>query len=89
MFERTPVKIREHIDSGRLLVVYPFDITIKRIHRELTFKRNQFIVDNADEVVFAHIHAGGMLERVIVSDCKAVRVLDGNTKEKPEGIIDE
>ena len=67
MFERAPVKHREHIDNGQLLVVSPFDVKIKRPHRGLAFERNQFIVDNADEVVFAHICKGGMLERLVIS----------------------
>ena len=78
MIDRAPVKLREHIESGRLLIVSPFDQAIKRPNRNLAFERNQFIVDNADEVVFAHIHPGGMLERLTVRDGKAVRVLDGD-----------
>ena len=77
MLDRAPVKLREHIKSGRLLIVSPFDKTIKRPHRGLAFERNQFIVDNADDVVFAHIHVGGMLERLVIGDGKATRVLDG------------
>jgi len=76
IFDRAPLKLREHITAGRLLIVSPFDSAIKRPHRGLAFERNQFIVDNADEVVFAHIHAGGMLERLKTSDGKVVRVLD-------------
>ena len=75
MFDRAPVKLREHIESGRLLIVSPFDQAIKRPNRNLAFERNQFIVDNAAEVVFAHIHAGGMLERLTVRDGKTARVL--------------
>ena len=80
MFDRAPVKLREHIESGRLLIVSPFDSAIKRPHRGLAFERNQFIVDNADEVVFAHIHAGGMLERLTIREGAAVRVLDGGNR---------
>ena len=56
MFDNAPVKLRGHIDVGRLLIVSPFDIKIKRPHRGLAFERNQFIVDNAAEIVFAHIY---------------------------------
>ena len=78
MLDRVPVKLREHIASGRLLIISPFDKAIKRPHRGLAFERNQFVEDNADEIVFAYIHTGGMLERLAVCDGKAVRVLDKN-----------
>ena len=79
MFERAPVKLREHIDNGRLLVMSPFSMKIKRPHRRLAFERNQFIVNNADEVVFAHIYTGGMLEQLIFCKGIIVKVLDSKT----------
>ena len=85
ILDRASVELREHVASGRLLIVSPFDIAIKRPNRTLAFERNQFVVDNADEIVFAHIHAGGMLERVAVSESKAVRVLDSENTAKCEG----
>ena len=75
MLDRVPVKLREHIAVGRLLIVSPFSKAIKRTHRGLAFERNQFIVDSADDIVFAHIHTGGMLERLIVRKDAMVRVL--------------
>jgi hypothetical protein len=89
ILDRAPVKLREHVASGRLLIVSPFDIAIKRANRSLALERNQFVVDNADEVVFAHIHTGGMLERLTVSEGIAVRVLDvevHNNEDKPYGV---
>ncbi|MCL1976194.1 MAG: DNA-binding protein [Firmicutes bacterium] len=77
MFDRAPLKLREHIESGRLLIVSPFDQAIKRPNRELAYERNQFIADNADEVVFAHIHVGGMLEQLVIGDGNTTRFLDG------------
>ena len=61
IYDRAPVKYREHINAGRLLIASPFADVIKKPNRALAFERNQFIVDSADEIVFAHIHAGGML----------------------------
>jgi hypothetical protein len=76
IYDNAPAKFREHITKGRLLFVSPFNEYIKRPNRALAFERNQFIVDNADEVVFAHIHIGGMLERLTVSAGSKVTVLD-------------
>jgi predicted Rossmann fold nucleotide-binding protein DprA/Smf involved in DNA uptake len=76
IYEHAPTKLRPFIDAGRLLVVSPFPENIKRPNRDLAFRRNQFIVNNSDEVVFAHIRKGGMLEKLDISGSLAVKVLD-------------
>jgi predicted Rossmann fold nucleotide-binding protein DprA/Smf involved in DNA uptake len=75
IFDRTPAKLREYTEGGKLLIVSPFDKSIKRIHRGLAFERNQFIANNADTIVFAHIRTGGMLEQLVIGKGKAVRTL--------------
>lgn len=75
IFDRTPEKLREYIEGGKLLIVSPFDKSIKRIHRGLAFERNQFIADNADTLVFAHVRTGGMLEQLKIEVHKVVRFL--------------
>ena len=76
IFEKAPAKYQKHITAGRLLIVSPFGSIIKRPNRSLARKRNQFILDNADNVVFAHIYAGGMLEQLKIREGVMVRVLD-------------
>jgi hypothetical protein len=76
IYKRAPAKFREHIEAGRLLIVSPFADNIKKIHRRLAFERNQFVVDNADEVVLAYLHAGGMLERLVFREEVTVTRLD-------------
>jgi len=81
IYDRAPAKYREHIEAGRLLIVSPFADNIKKIHRGLAFERNQFVVDSADEVVFAHLHAGGMLERLVIREGVTVTLLDSHGTE--------
>lgn len=71
-----PAKLKQHIDAGRLLMISLLPAGIDRANRNLAFQRNQFIIDNADEVVFGHIHEGGMLEKLIIRKGLSVRVLD-------------
>jgi len=75
VFDRPPAKLREYIETGTLLIVSPFNKSIKRMHRGLAFERNQFIADNADTLVFAHIRTGGMLEKLVIGENKALRIL--------------
>jgi len=79
IYAKVPVKFKPYVDVGRLLFVSPFAANIARPNRELAFQRNQFIVDNADEVVFAHIHPGGMLEQLRVEAVVSIKVLDEGT----------
>ena len=81
IYAKPPAKLKPHIDAGHLLLVSPFPVGIDRPNRDLAFTRNQFIVDNADEVVFAHIHPGGMLEKLMLRSDLAVRVLDEEKKQ--------
>jgi hypothetical protein len=75
LYAKPPSKLKPHVDGGRLLIVSVFDVAIGRSNRELAFKRNQFCVDVSDEVVFAHIRVGGMLERLDATG-KLVKILD-------------
>jgi len=76
LYKNAPTKYIPHIESGRLLVVSPFTGNIQRPNNNLASMRNQFIIDSADEIVFAHIYKGGKLERLHVRDGVRVRVLD-------------
>ena len=76
MFKRTPPKLKSHIEAGRVLIVSQFPPGNEQRTRELATKRNQFVVDNADEIVFAHIYKGGMLDNLKIRDGIKVKVLD-------------
>ena len=76
IYDKPHPELRKHIDDGRLLIISTFPAGIPRYNRERATIRNQFIVDNADEVVFAHIHPGGMLEKLKLREGLTVRVLD-------------
>jgi len=76
LFTRPSKRVQEYLASGKLLIISQFDITIKERSRERATQRNQFVIDNADEVVFAHIYKGGMLSQLKIPDGVPLRVLD-------------
>ena len=76
LYDKPPAKLKPHIEAGHLLIVSQFAPNIGRSNRNLAYLRNQFIVDNADEVVFAHIHAGGMLEKLKLREGLSIKMLD-------------
>jgi len=76
MYEKPPAKLKPYIDAGRLLVVSQFGPGIVRYTRDLALLRNKFIIDIADEIVFAHVHSGGMLDELRLREGLSLRVLD-------------
>jgi len=76
MYYRIPPKLKPHIDSGRLLLVSPFSQTYQLVTRDQAKLRNQLVIDNATEIVFAHICPGGMLEQLKIPEGISLTVLD-------------
>lgn len=65
MKEKLAPEIRHAVDAGRLLIVTPFENSVKRVTAETADKRNWFMIELADEVVIGFASRGGMLERML------------------------
>jgi hypothetical protein len=61
---RLPADWKKPLTDGRLLVLSPFAATERRVNKLLAAERNRFVTALADEVVFAHISAGGHLDEL-------------------------
>lgn len=51
------------IEKKRLLIISPFEKTIRRVTEETAIIRNKLMIENADEIVFGYISKGGQLEK--------------------------
>jgi predicted Rossmann fold nucleotide-binding protein DprA/Smf involved in DNA uptake len=69
-------ELKAAVDAGRLLLITPFENSVKRITAETAEKRNRFMIELADEVVIGFASKGGMLDSMItdVKDKKIVRI---------------
>ena len=76
MFKRPKTRLKELVESGQLLIISQFDESITERTREQATIRNKFVIDNADEIVIAHIVKGGMLDSLNIRNDIPVRVLD-------------
>lgn len=76
MYDRVPPKLKSHVESGRLLLVSPFSPSCKQVTRDQAKLRNQLVIDNAAEIVFAHIYPGGMLAQLKIPKGTSLTVLD-------------
>jgi len=77
MFKKVPDKLKLAVESGRMLIVTPFDKSIVWTTRENAEIRNQLCIELAENITIAHITQGGQLDRLLslVPD-KRVNILD-------------
>ena len=54
MKKRWPADIKEAIENNRLLIISPFDESVKRITQETANRRNEIMADLADEIFLAY-----------------------------------
>jgi hypothetical protein len=57
--------LRGPMEDGRLLFLSPFASSVRRVTKELATERNRFVAALADEIIFAHITAGGLLDELL------------------------
>lgn len=53
------------IEEGRLLIVTPFEVDVKRVTAETAFIRNRMMLELADEVKVGYASKGGSLESLL------------------------
>lgn len=59
---RVPREWRVALDAGRLLVVSPFEPTVRRVTAETALRRNRFVAGLAQRVFVAYAAPGGQME---------------------------
>lgn len=78
MKQRIEPELKAAVHDGRLLLVSPFEESVKRVTAENAEKRNRFMIDLADEVVIGFAGKGGLIERLIEDEKnKKVGILHG------------
>jgi hypothetical protein len=74
MKEKIEAELKTAVDAGRLLIVTPFENSVKWVTKETAEKRNRFMIELAYEVVIGFASKGGMLER-LVAEVKGKKVI--------------
>lgn len=62
---RMEPKIKAEVDKGRLLIIAPFTKDVKRVTKETAYKRNQTIIELADEITIGYMQKGGNIEKLL------------------------
>lgn len=58
-------EIEQALNDNRLLIVSPFDESVKRITKETSIKRNELMTEIADEIFVAYASSKGKLIQLI------------------------
>lgn len=60
------------IEQGRLLIITPFDKTIKRVTEQTAATRNKLMIDLADQITIGYASPSGQLEELLKGTEKLV-----------------
>ncbi len=63
--KRYESEIQKAIKENRLLVISPFDESVKRITKETAIKRNEMMAEVADEIFIAYASQNGKLRNLM------------------------
>ena len=63
--EKLEPELQKPIDEGRLLIITPFEKTVKRITEQTAATRNKMMIDLADGITVGFASAGGQLEELL------------------------
>lgn len=73
--QRIEKEYTKHLENGRLLIISPFDKSVKRITTETSMKRNKYIIDIADEIVVGFSDPNGNLHKLLRDSNKKITYL--------------
>lgn len=68
--DRIDPELKRSLDQGQLLIITPFDKSVKRITAHTAQIRNQMMVQLADQLTIGYASKGGMLESLIMDSKK-------------------
>jgi len=70
--EKIEPEFQRPLDQGRLLLISPFEKSVKRISEKTAAVRNRMMIDLADEITIGFASPGGNLEELLVGAEKRV-----------------
>ena len=73
--EKTEPELQQAINPGRLLIISPFDKSVKRVTEQTAAKRNQLMIDLADSIVIGYVDEKGILKKLLDhTDKKIIKI---------------
>lgn len=63
--EKLEPELEKSLQEGRLLIISPFDKTVKRVTEQTAEIRNKLMTDLAEQISIGYVSPGGRLEELI------------------------
>jgi predicted Rossmann fold nucleotide-binding protein DprA/Smf involved in DNA uptake len=63
--EKLEPELEKPIEQGRLLIITPFDKTIKRVTEQTAETRNKLMIEFANDITVGYASPGGQLEELL------------------------
>lgn len=63
--EKLEPELEKPLEQGRLLIISPFEKTVKRVSGQTAEIRNQLMLSLADEITIGYASKGGQLEKLL------------------------
>lgn len=73
--EAVDTELKVPFEQGRILFVTPFEKKIRRVTSQTAIKRNQLMIEMADDIVVGYVSKGGELEKLLAMIKKPVQYL--------------
>ncbi len=65
--EKIEPEFEKPLEEGRLLIISPFEKTVKRVTEQTAQTRNQLMTDLAEQITVGYASEGGQLEKLLTT----------------------
>lgn len=70
--EKIETELVKPLEQGRILIISPFEKTVKRVTEQTAEIRNKMMIDLADNIVVGYVSEGGKLETLLKKVTKEI-----------------
>lgn len=70
--EKVEPKLIKPLEQGRILIISPFDKTVKRVTEQTAEIRNKMMIELADSITIGYASEGGKLESILKTTKKGI-----------------
>jgi len=78
-YKRWQPEIKARLDKGNLLIISPFEDSVKVVTPQTCLIRNKLIIELADKIVIGHASPNGQLSKLLKDLDKPIEYLDNTT----------
>lgn len=70
--EKIEPELIKHLEEGRILIISPFEKTVKRVTEQTAEIRNKMMIELADNITIGYASKGGKLESLLKTTDKVI-----------------